>query len=502
MPLTTHGRAGRRAFLRTAALAPVAGSLEALHAAAEPGARPANIVFMVADGMSAGVLPLAEHFSRRVRGKGLLWRALMERPEAAHGLMDMASLNSVTTDSSAASSSWGSGARIFNGAVNMLPDGTKLTPIAAVARGAGRRVGLVTTTTVTHATPAGFAAVARSRSDEEGIAAQYIENADVVLGGGLQFFEAGSRKDGRDLIARYAQAGFAHVASRGALQRLRESRMPAKMLGLFSPGMLPYTIDHREDAALRDEVPTLAEMASAALESLRHAPKGFLLQVEGGRVDHAAHNNDAAALLWEQLAFDEAIEAVLAFAGRHPETLIVITADHGNSNPAIGGKWAELAGPSNGFAMLERARCSFDLLLPRLSGKESLSAAAVADLTREALGFGLAQHEVEAVRASAAGRKGLSLNTRLDKPAGILGQAAGNHTGIGWVSTDHTSDYVVVTALGPGRERFAGHIRNTSCFDSMVDLMGSRFRNPAMAARDARRYPRAAFAPELRPHWV
>jgi len=169
----------RRGFLgRTGGLASVAGSLDVLNAANKSGATPRNIVFMVADGMSPSVLPLAEHFSQLVRGKGLLWRALIDRPEAAHGLMDMASLDSVTTDSSAASSSWGSGARIFNGWLNMLPDGTKLTPIAAIARDRGRRVGLVTTTTVTHATPAGFVAAQKTRNDEGDIALQYLRQVN------------------------------------------------------------------------------------------------------------------------------------------------------------------------------------------------------------------------------------------------------------------------------------------------------------------------------------
>jgi alkaline phosphatase len=105
----------RGGFLgRAGVLASMAGSLDVLHAARKSGAPPRNIIFMVADGMSPSVLPLAEHFSRLVRGKGLLWRASMDRPEVEQGLMDMASLDSVTTDSSAASSSWGSGARVFD----------------------------------------------------------------------------------------------------------------------------------------------------------------------------------------------------------------------------------------------------------------------------------------------------------------------------------------------------------------------------------------------------
>ncbi len=498
---TNHG-VSRRGFLgRAGVLASVAGSLKVLHAASKPGAQPKNIIFMVADGMSPSVLPLAEHFSQHVRDKGLLWRALVDRPEAARALMDMASLNSVTTDSSAASSSWGSGVRILNGYVNSLPDGTELTPLADIARDRGKRVGLVTTTTVTHATPAGFAATQRSRGNEDGIAVQYLAKADVILGGGRQFFEAATRKDKTDLIERYRQASFSYVRSRGELMAL-PAKTSTRVLGLFSPGMIPYTLDRNNSVELQESVPTLAEMTSAALEALKSSPKGFLLQVEGGRVDHAAHNNDMAALLWEQLAFDEAIEVALRFAEHSPGTLIVITSDHGNANPGLGGKWAELNGESNGFARLAKAKNSFAELMPKLNGKQKLASSAVHELMKESCGCEFAEDEVEAVRSAAAGVRKLSLNSRLDKLAGILGQAVGNHTGIGWVSTDHTSDFVLLTALGPGSELFNGQIRNTKCFDNIVDLMGSKFRNPMMTFEQAKQFLRASAAGHESRHWV
>jgi alkaline phosphatase len=498
---------GRRSFLgRTAALAAVSGPLNVLEAARRAGAKPRNIIFMVADGMSPSVLPMAEHFSQLVRGKGLLWRSLIDRPEAARALVDMSSLNSVVTDSSAASSSWGSGSRILNGWVNMLPDGTKLTPIASVARDRGRRVGLVTTTTVTHATPAGFAAVEKSRSNEAGIARQYLGQADVILGGGRQFFDASTRKDKDDLLGRFKSAGYTFVSSRNELMSLQPAlgtrEPPPNLLGLFAPGMIPYTLDRNHSKHLQRTVPTLSEMVLAALAALQSSPKGFLLQVEGGRVDHAAHNNDAAALLWEQIAFDEAIETVLKFAERNPETLIVITSDHGNSNPGIGGKWAEIGGKSNGFAALARMKGSFELLGPKLMGRERLSASTVHDLMRETFGCEFTLDEVEAVRSSAAGAKKLCLNSRLDKAVGILGQAVGNHTGIGWVSTDHTSDYTLLTALGPGSERFNGQIRNTRCFENMVDLMGSKFRNPSMTFERAKKYLSASAMRPYAHHWA
>jgi alkaline phosphatase len=277
---------------------------------------------------------------------------------------------------------------------------------------------------------------------------------------------------------------------------------PMGLVGLFSPGMVPYALDRNNSSTLLESVPTLPEMVSAALATLQSAPKGFLLQVEGGRVDHAAHNNDAAALLWEQLAFDEAIEVVMKFAERNPETLVVITSDHGNANPGMGGKWAEWSSAVNGFSALAQVKASFADVMPRLSAGEKLGSKAVHEVMRDAFRCNFSADEVEAVRSAAAGIKKLSLNTRLDKLAGILGQAVGNHTGIGWVSTDHTSDFVLLTALGPGSERFKGQIRNTKCFENMVDLMGSKYRNPTMTEDQARRFLRSSTTSQSTIHWA
>lgn len=504
---------GRRSFLtRTGALAAFAGSIDQLAAQQKPGARPKNIVFMVSDGMSPTVLTLAEHFSKMVRQKGTVWQALFNRPEAARGLMDMASLNSIVTDSSAASSSWGSGSRIWNAMVNTLPDGTALTPIATIAQQQKRRVGLVTTATVTHATPAGFAASERRRDDEDKIAEQYVRNVDVVLGGGRKFFDADKRKDGKDVPAAYRAAGFELVRTK---EDLMKARRAAKMLGLFFDGHVPYSIDHRENADWQRDIPTLAEMTEVALESLSQSRNGFLLQVEGARIDHAAHNNDAAAMLWDQMAFDDAIATVLKFAEKNPETLIVITSDHGNSNPGMNGMGSEYGGTDACFARLAQARRSFELLTPLLGSKaeytmaqESTSPAAktaasrIRDVVKDSLGLELTAAQVEWVRRTLAGEKSVSLNVQHDKPAGILGLVAGNHTGIQWTGTQHTSDYTLVTAIGPGSERFRGAVRNTECFRHMAQFMGSNFRNPEMDLDTAMKFRKVAMVRRMRVDWA
>jgi alkaline phosphatase len=495
----------RRNLLRAGAATAAAPAF--LRAAAK---EPRSIIFMVSDGMSAGVLPLAEAFSRLARGKGTVWTDLLAKPGVARGFQDMASLNAMVTDSAAASSSWGSGSRVFNAAINVLPDGTKLTPIGWLARDKGRRVGLVTTATVTHATPAGFASVSPKRDDEDGIASQYLDKVDVALGGGKRFFSAERRRDKKDLLAAFRQAGYQVSLTKSELK----PSAGAKLLGLYSESHVPYTIDQRASSDLQRDVPTLAEMTEAALQSLDSGRNGFLLQIEGARIDHAAHSNDAAGLLWDQIAFDDAIAAVLRYCERRPDTLVVITSDHGNANPGLSGMGREYDDTNSCFARLLKASASYDVLSKKLGNptgysgitiQTQASAAPKTDLVKQAIlstmGFEISDLDAVAIQTSLARSQPLSLNKQLDNIQGVLGQVLGNYTGMGWVSTSHTADYTFVTALGPGSEDFQGLIRNVDVFTKLTKRMGISHKNPAMDPAKARSL--AASAPRReRPDWA
>jgi alkaline phosphatase len=469
--------------------------------------------------MSPSVLPLAQEYSRLTRGTPLTWQTLLSRPDTRRGWVDMASLDSIVTDSSAAASSWGSGSRIFNSWVNMLPDGTRLTPICDVARGAGLRTGLVTTATVTHATPAGFAAVEKSRDNEAGIAEQYLDKIDVILGGGEKFFSAKTRKDKRDMAAEFGKHGYALATNAAELEKISSARM----LGLFSASHMPYVIDVRNQPKQYSGVPALAAMARKALGALSGAPKGFLLQIEGGRVDHAAHANDIAAQMQEQIAFDEAIDVVLAFCAKNPDTLVFITSDHGNSNPGLIGMGYEYVDSNEYFARIQGVRASFYDLAPKLgltaeytmaNGKKviarstPLTLGKIREIAEAALGFALTDDEAVKLQRYAAGDRELDLNTQHDAAVGLLGEAVGNHVGVQWTGTTHTSDYTLYTALGPGSELFSGLIRNTDVFPALTGLLGAAFRNPTMTPEQARKFyaahkeTAALRRLSAQPHWV
>jgi alkaline phosphatase len=470
------GTIGRRDWLKAAALGGGAAAVGVSGAAsAQPvaGGGPApgkvrGVIFMVSDGMSAGVLTMAEALSQRARKSSTEWMNLLSAPAANHGLMDTGSADSMVTDSAAAASAWGSGKRVNNGAVNFSTDGQALEPIAAILKDKGVKTGLVSTATITHATPAGFAAAVKHRSDEEGIAPQYLSRVDIILGGGLPFFDGSSRKDQRDLLGEYAAAGYGVVRSRKALLETQEG----KLLGLFSRGHLPYTVDRNHDQATATAVPTLAEMTSAALARLLPGDTPFLLQVEGARIDHAAHLNDIAGVLWDQLAFDDAIAMVRSLIDGRDDILLVVTSDHGNANPGMNGMGSGYTGSNAAFSKILNIKSSHEKLFAEWRKRNSNSPGEIIPLVREQLGFSLTAKQAETLIASFAKQPIIEWNEQLSNPEGLLGQFAGNHTGVGWTGTTHTSDPTIVTALGPQSRRFAGMVRNTDVFAHLVEMLG------------------------------
>jgi alkaline phosphatase len=512
-------RVNRRSFFHRSGLVAVAGAVGApavLRAADrvsfKPGDRPRHIIHLVADGMSPATLTCADHLSAHVRQRGLTWLQLTQRPGAANGLMNVRSLNSLVTDSAAASSAWGSGSRVVNGAVNVLPDGRKLRTLCDLFGEAGWKRGLVTTVEVTHATPAGFAASVTSRGTPEDIAVQYYEQRiEVLLGGGRKFFDPAVRKDTRDLRGDFQKAGYAVFEDRAAL--LAAPSDPP-WLGTFDRSHLPFTVDHQRDAKLQAAVPTLAEMTTAALRRLEREPH-FLLQVEGGRVDQAAHLNDAAGAFFDQIAFDEAIDVCLEFQRRQPDTLVVVTTDHATGNPGLNGAGQNYNQSVPLLHNVSKVRRSFAEMIKQITGVVDFEGEAYKDAAQSSVRqanaeqvceiiFAATDYKPSARRAAKLceffAKKGDALYDLMNSGTAQLGQLLGNHLGVGWTSLNHTSDYVPLVAVGPGAERFHGFIQNTDVFRHYTQLAGIDFKNPELPLM-AECGPRAV-AVEEQPLWA
>jgi alkaline phosphatase len=492
----------RRRFLTGTAAAGAVIGAPALSVPAEAAtrprssARPRRIIHLVSDGMSAGTLACADHLSHHIRHRPLRWIELHQHPHAVLGLMDMRSLNSVVTDSAAAASSWGCGSRVRNGALNMLPDGRELRPLGPLFGEVGWARGLVTTTEITHATPAGFAVSVPDRGQGEAIALQLLERRiEVLLGGARPHFDPVRRQDKRDLRAEFAAWGYQVFQTRAELEH---APLRDRWLGLFASGHLPYTVDRNNSPRLQETVPALAGMTRRALDRLERYGR-FLLQVEGGRVDHGAHSSDAPATFLDQIAFDEAIDVALEFQQRHGDTLLVITTDHGNSNPGLNAMGGAYGRSGELLANVTRVKCSFGEIQSRLVKAAGSGAAGekksadgrtsratlnvepkvLATVLEETTGYRVPTHLAERFTRFLAGEN-LPQFEQLDSFSAQLGQLLANYFGVGWIGTSHTSDYVPLLALGPGAERFRGFIKNTDVFRHYTDLAAIKHRNPEL----------------------
>jgi len=254
------------------------------------------------------------------------------------------------TDSAAAVTAMACGRKTVNGvlgedasAVYGKSDGKKLEPLGLWAEGRGMRVGLVTTTRVTHATPAGFYATVNDRDRERTIARQAIASSvDLLLGGGREFFRPGPRVSGdpgwpagdsEDLEALARSRGFTIVTSGRELAEV--ASLETKVLGLFADSHMPYEAPAGR-AGDRAGTPSLVEMTRWAIARLRATGRPFFLMVEGGRIDHAGHANWARTLVDETAAFDDAIGAALVMLDPKA-TLVLVTADHETGGLAING---------------------------------------------------------------------------------------------------------------------------------------------------------------------
>ena len=240
--------------------------------------------------------------------------------------------NALITDSAASATAIATGVSTNNSAVGVSPFGFRLTTCLEDAHASGRRSGLVTTTSITHATPASFAAHVDTRANEPEIARQYVEeaNVDVILGGGKMFVAGLFPALAPDLRDSMRERGITWLDKP---EQLDQPLPDTRVIGTFATRALPYVIDR--DAPDEPKAPTLTQMTKRAIERLSRDGSAFFLMVEGGRIDHAGHLNDAAALLGELREFDDALRVALDHQAANPDTLVLVTADHETGGAAL-----------------------------------------------------------------------------------------------------------------------------------------------------------------------
>jgi alkaline phosphatase len=242
------------------------------------------------------------------------------------GLVDTEAVGSRITDSAAGATAYAAGVRTYNGAIGVSPDTTPVRTVLELAESRDMATGLVATATLTHATPAAFAAHVPSRNMHFEIAEQMAgADVDVMLGGGRRFFDPGERPDKVDLLRRL-QARATVVESADELVALDPASVRT-LVGFFA--------EENPGPAL-ERSPTLPQMTDIALRVLEQDRDGFFLMVEGSQIDWRGHDHaPLREVVAEMQDFDMAIRQGLMFQQRRPNTLVLVLADHSTGGLAL-----------------------------------------------------------------------------------------------------------------------------------------------------------------------
>ncbi|MCR2043668.1 alkaline phosphatase [Anaerosalibacter massiliensis] len=349
--------------------------------------------------------------------------------------------NKWVTDSAAAGTALATGVKTYAGAISVDLNQKPIETILEKAQKNKKSTGIVTTTRVTHATPACFASHNINRGNETEIAVDIIENkVDVILGGGKVNFidkkDGGKRKDGRNLIEEAKNIGYKYIETKNDLKNINDG----KILGLFNNSHINYKLDRNSSVE-----PNLEEMTNKAIDILSKNNKGFFLMVEGGRIDHAAHGNDPGTMVNEVLDFDEAVKAAYEFAKKDKQTLVIVTADHETGGLSIGANDKYEYYPE----VLKGQRKSIEYL------SEIITISNYKAVIKDELGINdLTKKEESEITLALENKNKRDIFE-------ILTNIMNTRSNTGWTSLAHTGVDVPVKAYGPNAELFSKHLDNT-----------------------------------------
>ncbi len=432
------------------------------------------VFYFIGDGMGVNQVLGTELYRGELEGKiGIVPLSFTQFPYST--VATTFSATNKVTDSAAAGTALATGNKTKNGAIGMLKDlSTPVNSVAVWAKESGMRVGIATSVSVDHATPAAFYAHEAGRGS-------YYEIGKDLYEAGFDFYAGSDFLDptnngeagAEDLYSLAQKNGY--VIARGYKDYLKKCKKADKMI-LFQTEKaseadrtaIPYAIDRKKDDL------TLQEITRSAINFLtKKEDKGFFLMVEGGKIDWACHSNDAATAFHEVMDFDNAIKVAYEFYSQHPdETLIVITADHETGGFVLGTGEYDL-----NLQALKNQKVSengFTRIVNRLRAKTNnqVSWEQIQLALKDNFGFWdtVALSEKQENRLKKVYEKSLK-NQQMkmekseyaqDEPIAAEAKRILDEIAMtGWTSGGHSAGYVPVFAIGAGADLFQGRIDNT-----------------------------------------
>ena len=445
------------------------------------------VFYFIGDGMGVNQVLGTEMYLSELKGDFGVSPLLFTQFPYSTMATTFSATNGVT-DSAAAGTALATGKKTKNGALGVTKDSERVNSVASWAKENGYRVGVSTSVSIDHATPAAFYAHQDKRSAAYQIGLDLIEtNFDFYAGSDFVDANNAQAKDGKTYESLYSlaeKAGF--TIARGYKDYQKKAKKADKMI-LFQTekasqknnGSIPYAIDRKKGDM------SLAEITRAGINFLsKDLSKGFFLMVEGGKIDWAGHANDAATNFREVIDMDEAIKVAYEFYSQHPdETLIVVTADHETGGISIGNGSYNL-----NLQALKSQKMSeeeFTLLINGLRAKykNQVPWEAIQQALKENFGFWdsvkLSEKQearLKAIYDKSFGNQPVDLEKTLYSPAEPISSEAkrilNSIANVGWVSGGHSAGHVPVFAIGANAHLFQERIDNTEIPEKIAEAAG------------------------------
>lgn len=427
----------------------------------------------------------------------------------AQGLSSTYSVNSLITDSSSSGTAIATGIKTQDGVVAMDPLGKEgYVSMAKLAKATGKKVGIISTVSIEHATPAAFYANSPSRNLYYDIAQQIPKSGFEYFAGGGFKQPKGSKNDQKDVAEIIRESGYKVFNTREDFEKLKKGDEKVLTINpaLDGESALPYSIDRDKTKEI-----SLAEFVAKGIELLDN-PEGFFMMAEGGKIDWACHANDAVAAIHDVIDLDGAVKVAYEFYQKHPdETLIVVTGDHETGGLALGYAGTRydtfitrLNGQKGSYlafnAEIKKFKANkpdakFEDALPLIESffglkfysqdemKKMSEAAQKGDADAVAkLGTALSEYELDLLNKAFV----MTMTPQKDRdvhseayytiygsyePLTVTLTHVLNHkAGVAWTTFSHSGLPTPVSAIGVGHENFNGAYDNTDIFKKIVAL--------------------------------
>ncbi|MBA6291152.1 alkaline phosphatase [Colwellia sp. MB3u-70] len=441
---------------------------------------PKNIIMIIGDGMGPAYTSAYRYFHDDPNTPEIE-QTVFDRHFVGNSSTYPAAESGYITDSAASATALSTGIKSYNGAIGVNVNKQPVETVLEYAKQSGKKTGVVLTLQINHATPAAYLAHNVHRYNYNAIADSYIDDgikADLYFGGGWKYF---IRED-RNIVDEFIQSGFHYIDKYSEI-----SSIPANkpVLGLFDKTGLPWALDDTNKYRL-------SMMTQAATKQLEN-DNGFFMLIEGSRIDYGGHARDIAAAMHEMDDLAKTLEYLETYVKEHPDTLVVITADHSTGGLSIGKKTERSNANINSKYLWKPEFLRSMTMSPETIAKRFMDKELSLTQLGELLSFNITATDMENLQQAKLAdhlivkqfkllAADVKKSKRKPKPyqsvLNVITKIIDVKTNTGWGSISpsgtHTGIDVPVFAFGKGSEIFSGFQDNTDIAKKIFTLLGKK----------------------------